>query len=398
MTFGCDISSTVWLLMAVCIICALVSAIIGLRNMRALARKGKRLMADDSLPGNEGDLPGVSVIVYAKNEESRIREYINALRRQEYPEFEIIVINDASIDNTAGIVEAMLEEDDRLRFSFVPESSRNVSRRKVAFTIGAKAARYPVLLITAANTEIPSPHWLRRMGAPFADPGVEVVIGTSVYPKERHTGAGRWYRQFDTMSVLSQWLGSALAGEPYRGDAYALAYRKQTFFDHNGFALTNRFVAGEDDIFINTIATPGNTVVALHPQAMLRRVLPADEYPRLWLREKERYTFTQRYLDTWALRRQAAMSLSLWLGLISGVAASALALPDVLPACIMLLTGLLLWGYQICLYRRAARLMHSVCLFWSVPLFWLMRPLLNAVMRIRFSANKSTNYTWQHAK
>lgn len=307
MTFGCDISSTVWLLMAVCIICALVSAIIGLRNMRALARKGKRLMANDSLPGNEGDLPGVSVIVYAKNEEVRIREYINALRRQEYPEFEIIVINDASIDNTAGIVEAMLEEDDRLRFSFVPESSRNVSRRKVAFTIGAKAARYPVLLITAANTEIPSPHWLRRMGAPFADPGVEVVIGTSVYPKERHTGAGRWYRQFDTMSVLSQWLGSALAGEPYRGDAYALAYRKQTFFDHNGFALTNRFVAGEDDIFINTIATPGNTVVALHPQAMLRRVLPADEYPRLWLREKERYTFTQRYLDTWALRRQAAM-------------------------------------------------------------------------------------------
>lgn len=115
MTFGCDISSTVWLLMAVCIICALVSAIIGLRNMRALARKGKRLMANDSLPGNEGDLPGVSVIVYAKNEEVRIREYINALRRQEYPEFEIIVINDASIDNTAGIVEAMLEEDDRLK-------------------------------------------------------------------------------------------------------------------------------------------------------------------------------------------------------------------------------------------------------------------------------------------
>ena len=92
------------------------------------------------------------------------------------------------------------------------------------------------------------------------------------------------------------------------------------------------------------------------------------------------------------------MSLSLWLGLISGGAASGLALPDVLPACIMLLVCLLLWGYQICLYRRAARLMHSVCLFWSVPLFWLMRPLLNAFMRIRFSANKSTNYTWQHAK
>lgn len=398
MTFGFDISSTVWILMAVCALCALAAAIIGLRNMRALARKGRRMMTDDSLPGDDGRLPGVSVIVYAKNEEERIREYLAALLKQEYPEYEVIVINDASIDNTAGIVEAMLEEDERLRFSFVPESSRNVSRRKVAFTIGAKAAKYPVLLITAANTEIPSPQWLRRMAAPFEDPGVEVVLGTSFFPRENHKGAGRWYRQFDSLSVLSQWLGSALAGAPYRGDAYALAYRRQTFFDRNGFALTNRFVAGEDDIFINTIATPENTVVALHPDAMLRRVLPTDEYPRLWLREKERYTFTQRYLETWALRRQAGMSLALWLGLLAGVAAAVLALPNLFPACAVLFTLLLLWSYQICLYRRAARLMQSVRLFWSVPIFWLMRPLFNALLRIRFSANKSTNYTWQHAK
>lgn len=185
MTFGFDISSTVWILMAVCALAALAAAIIGLRNMRALARKGRRMMADGSLPGDDGRLPGVSVIVYAKNEEERIREYLAALLKQEYPEYEVIVINDASIDNTAGIVEAMLEEDERLRFSFVPESSRNVSRRKVAFTIGAKAAKYPVLLITAANTEIPSPQWLRRMAAPFEDPGVEVVLGTSFFPREK---------------------------------------------------------------------------------------------------------------------------------------------------------------------------------------------------------------------
>lgn len=412
-------------------------------NMRALARKGRRLMSqnaempevaveptaevsaeareetskearedeseepseaaadvgDEAQPEQDAEnLPGVSVIVYAHNREQSIREFLDSLLHQDYPEYEVIVINDASIDNTAEIVDTLMESEPRLRYSFVPDSSRNVSRRKVAFTIGAKSAKYPVLLICSAASEIPSNRWLRQMAEPFEDPQVEFSLGVSVYPASRQKGAGRWYRQFDQLLRDSQWIGSALRGVPFRGDAYALAFRRQSFFDRKGFADTNRFVGGEDDIYVNQQAIRQNTRLVLSPQTLVIQDLPEDEYPRLWRRSKERYTFTQGYLDTWAYRLQASLGIALWTGFGCGLAGSILALPNLAPACIALLVTLLLWAYEICLYRRAAALLQSVRLFWSVPLFWMMRPLINSVYRIRFRANKASNYTWKHSK
>lgn len=375
---------------------ASVAAVVGLRNMRAFARKGK-IKSTEEAPQGE-NLPSATVIVYAKNAEETIRPWLQRMLSQDYPDYEVIVVNDASIDNTAEIVESMIEDEPRLRYSFVPDSSRNVSRRKVALTIGAKGAKGDVLVIVNAHSEIPSQQWLRRMAGPFANPNTEVVLGASAYPAGRQRGAGRWYREFDSLLTLSQWMGSAMARAPFRGDAYSLAFRRKTFFDKNGFALTNRFVAGEDDIFINSFASPGNTEVAFHPEALVRRDLPESEYPRLWLQEKERYAFTARYLSTWALRFQAILSLCQWLTLLCGAAVISLGLPNLAPAICAVVILLLMWGYEICLYRRAAALTGSVRLFWSVPIFIFARPLIGAMMRIRFRANKAYNYTWKHPK
>lgn len=396
MIFSFDFSLPVWLLLALMLLAVIVGSWVGLKNMRSFARRGTRVF--DAEAEEAAELPKATVIVYAKNAEQTISPWLKTVLSQDYPDFEVIVVNDASIDNTAEIVETLMENEPRLRYSFVPDSSRNVSRRKVALTIGAKGATGDVLVMVNAHSEIPSGEWLRRMAAPFADSGVEVVLGASVYPFERQNGAGRWYREFDSLLTLSQWMGSALADAPYRGDAYSLAIRRSTFFDNNGFALTNRFVAGEDDIFINSIATAQNTRLAFRRDALVVRDLPQSEYPRLWLREKERYAFTARYLDTWALRRQALVSLCQWMVLGCGVAAAIVAWPNLAAATVALLLLLFMWGYEICLYRRSAKLVGSVRLFWSVPLFLLFRPLAGALMRIRFRANKAYNYTWKHPK
>lgn len=397
MYFNLHIDISVWILLGVCFTAALTAAVIGLRNMRAFVRKGRRMMtADPAIPPGDESLPGVSVIVYAKNAEHNIKEYLDSLLAQDYPKFEVIVVNDASIDNTAEIVDTLLASNKRLHYTFVPDSSRNVSRRKVAFTIGAKAAHYPVLLITASNLKLPSANWLRHMATPFANSDTELSLGTALYPGTAQHGAGKWYRQFDSLSVLTQWMGSAMAGHPYRGDAYSLAFRRDTFFAMKGFACSTRFMAGEDDIFVNSIAKPGNTSAVFNHEANPTVLLPEDEYPRLWLRQKERYTFTSRYLNTWALRRQAILSLCQWLSILSGFTATVISLPNIIPATAALTLLLLLWGYEICLYRRAATLTRTVRLFWSVPLFWLMRPLINAFLRLPFHAEKASNYTWQH--
>lgn len=395
MLFDFDFSIYVICLLGAAVLFALLSAVFGLRQMRRVARAGRRFPTE--LPTDEGLTP-MSVIVYAHNAENHIERLLEGLLAQDHPQFEVIVVNDASIDNTAELVGNVVERDPRVYLTFVSESARNISHRKLAYTVGLRAAKYPVALLTTAEVEIPSASWLRCMAAPFADPDIEVGIGAAYVPKDTDRGNGRFWRSFDSLTSTTRWLGAALGGKPYRGTACNLAFRPKTFFDHKGFASTNRFQGGEDDIFINEIATTENTVTVFRPEAMPAVSLPGDEYPRLWKRNKERYTFTSHYLHTSALRMQGFMSLCVWVATASAVAAAVMGLPNLVPAGIALLVLLLMWGDQICVYRRAAAAMHSIRLWWSVPLFWLIRPIANACYRAGFQVTKHTNYTWQQPR
>lgn len=396
MYYNLDISALSIVLLVLTAVFAVYAAVAGLAPMRRVARKEK--IGDASSEAPDESLPPLSVVVHALNDESHIASFLTALLDQDYPDYEIIVVNDASIDNTSEIVESIAEGEDRIRVSFVPDSAINVSRRKTAFTLGLKAARNGVALITSSKTDIPSRQWLRRMGEPFADSGIEVCLGLTHLSPELDSGFGRRWRAFDSMTVKSQWLGYALAGLPYRGDSCNLAFRRDRFFANRGFASSNRYHTGEDDIFVNEIAASDNTAVVTACEARPEVLLPASQYPRLWLRNKERHTFTSRYLRTAALRMQALHSASLWLGLVCGVAASVIALPNLFPASAAIVLWTLLAGYQICVYKRAAAFLGARPLRASVPLYWLLRPVLNGLYRLRFRSTRSTNYTWRAIK
>lgn len=395
MIFSLDLNPVCLYLICATAFFALTGATAGLRHMRKVARAGRRM--NRTIP-EDSELPGISVIVYAHNAEDHIARLLESLLAQNHPLFEVIVVNDASIDNTHEIVENMLEDNPRLYLTFVSESARNISHRKLAYTIGLRAAKYPVALLTSSNISVPSDNWLRLMSAPFADPNKELVIGTAYVPKNTDAGAGRYWRSFDALSTESRWIGAALCGHTYRGTAYNLALRPSTFFERKGFASTNRFQSGEDDIFVNELSTPENTSVCFRDDAMVVISAPSDEYPRLWKRNKERYTFTSHYLHTGALRMQGLLSLCSWGTFLCAVAAILSGMPNIFPTTVALVILLCYWGDQICVYRRAAAALKSLRLWWSVPFLWLIRPIANACYRVGFQANKHTNYTWQQPR
>ena len=132
MIFNFDISIPVAVLLVCCFVTALTAAMVGLRPMRKVARVGHRATSPERI--EDEALPSLSVIVYAKNAEEHIESFLTELLRQDYTEYEVIVVNDASIDNTSEIVENMMEKHGHLRYTFVPDSSINVSRRKAAYT------------------------------------------------------------------------------------------------------------------------------------------------------------------------------------------------------------------------------------------------------------------------
>ena len=74
------------------------------------------------------ELPPVSVIICAREESENLRRNLAAVLEQDYPQFEVIVINDGDTDESEDYLTLLEEKYPHLYHSFVPDSSRYISR------------------------------------------------------------------------------------------------------------------------------------------------------------------------------------------------------------------------------------------------------------------------------
>ena len=204
---------------------------------------------------------------------------------QDYPLFEVIVVDDESEDGTREVIERYVNLDSRVRMTFVPKNARVGSSKKLALTLGAKAARYDYLLLTDADCRPESPRWISEMMNGFSDPKTDVVLGFGAYFQER--GALNRLIQFDTLFNGLHYLGAAVCGHPYMGVGRNLAYRKEAFFRSGGFSRLMTLRAGDDDLIVNKLARKTNTAVVCTPESITWSM--PETSLKAWLRQKRRH-------------------------------------------------------------------------------------------------------------
>lgn len=253
-------------------------------------RKSKR-----QTPSSEDDpssSEGVSVVLCAHNEAYNISNYLQALLTQDYPEYEVIVVDDGSEDETRAMIERYMVHDERLHMTFVPYGARVGSTKKLALTLAAKAAKYDYLLLTDADCVPESNQWIRSMMAGFrekqggkAQGTKDIILGFSPYFETK--GFVNRLIRFDTLFNGLHYLGDALCGHPYMGVGRNLAYRKSLFFESGGFTHSMTSKAGDDDLFVNHVATPANTAVVVARDSYMWS-LPKTTL-RDWLQQKRRH-------------------------------------------------------------------------------------------------------------
>ncbi len=233
--------------------------------------------------------PGVSVIVCARNEERNLRDYLQTLLTQDYPEFEVIVVNDGSIDDTRTYLEYWQKRYRNLKLTFVPAGAKVGSTKKLAITLGAKAAQYDYLLLTDADCRPESTHWISEMVKGFAQQpvseAVSIVLGFGAYFAK--PGLLNRMIQFDTLFNGLQYLGMAACGYPYMGVGRNLAYSKRLFFQQGGFYHLMTSKAGDDDLFVNRVATAANTAVVCTRDSLTWSVPKTNLID--WFRQKRRH-------------------------------------------------------------------------------------------------------------
>ena len=274
-----QISITEWTLIGALGLLFLAQLYWYIRYMAAPARKLRR---DNKSQISEA--PGVSVILCAHNEAYNLSNYQQALLTQDYPTYEVIVVDDGSEDDTRAAIESYMVRDSRLHMTFVPFGARVGSTKKLALTLAAKAAQYDYLLLTDADCRPESNQWIREMVTGF-QPSTDIVLGYGAYFYEK--GHVNRLVRFDTLFNGLHYLGAAICGHPYMGVGRNLAYRKSLFFDSGGFTHQMMNRAGDDDLFVNHTATKQNTQVVLSRESYTWS--PAKKTLGEWLQQKRRH-------------------------------------------------------------------------------------------------------------
>ena len=299
------------------------------RYMAAPARKLRKQAPSLEERGGERFLPPVSVILCAHNESYNLSQYLQALLTQDWPEYEVIVVDDGSEDETRAIVESYMVNDERLRMTFVPYGARVNSTKKLALTLAAKAAKYDYLLLTDADCIPESPHWIAQMVKGFQMSNDksqmsndkcqisnvksqfsilnsqflnDIVLGFSPYFYEK--GLLNKLIRFDTLFNGLHYLGAALCGHPYMGVGRNLAYRKAFFFESGGFTHLMTSRAGDDDLFVNHTATAANTAVVLSPESYTWSI-PKRTMKEWWQQKRRHLSVSPAY------RRETKFRLAL---------------------------------------------------------------------------------------
>jgi poly-beta-1,6-N-acetyl-D-glucosamine synthase len=302
----------------------------------------------------------VSVIISARNEARNLTENLPYILQQNYPDYEVVVINDCSTDDSDLILQDIQREFAHLKVVTVTEHIRFKTGKKFALTLGIKAAKNEHLLFTDADCKPASLHWIARMAAGFTGP-VQIVLGYSPY-----TRTGNFlnpFIRFETVKTAINYLSAALNGDAYMGIGRNLAYTKSLFFKAKGFAMHMHVMSGDDDLFVNQNATPNNTAIEIHPDTFT--YTDAKTTLSGWFRQKKRHMGVGTLYKNKHRRMLSFDAISGFLFYVLFILCLVYKFEPLLALGVFVFR----WVLQLFIYRKVFKKLDSGDMLWPLPFF-----------------------------
>lgn len=330
-------------------------------------------------------LPPLSVIICARNEAENLSRFLPDVLLQDYPSFEVVVVNDCSEDNTFDVLGTLMNQFPHLKVSMIQKDPGFTHTKKLAMLIGIKAAKNDLLVFTDADCRPASPNWLREVAAASAREKTDIILGYGAYMPEE--GLLNSYIRYETMFSAMQYYGMTMAGKPYMGVGRNLAYRRSFFFANGGFGPHNHIMSGDDDLFVNRTSTPDNCSLMLSHESFTLSV--ARRTPGEWIKQKRRHLTASNYYRTGDKFRLFLEPFSrvAWYGLAITMLIMLASWPVVL---FLALTRFIM---RTVILRKAAGTFNEGRL-WFVSLFFdILAPFLTAFLYL--SARRKKKDTWK---
>jgi cellulose synthase/poly-beta-1,6-N-acetylglucosamine synthase-like glycosyltransferase len=233
----------------------------------------------------------VSVIICARDEAANLAENLPGSLSQTYPStHEVIVVNHNSQDDTRYLLEEFKKTFKGLHIVNLEYEAKGIPGKKYPLSMGIREARHEVLVLTDSDCIPASEFWVEKMQDGYLD-GTQIVLGYS--PHKKKPGLLNKLIRFETFHSALQYLSYALAGQPYMGVGRNLSYKKELFLKNKGFSSINHVPGGDDDLFINKVATSANTRIVIDPESFT--LSDSKKTFREWVKQKTRHYTTGKY-------------------------------------------------------------------------------------------------------
>jgi len=325
----------------------------------------------------------VSVVICAKNEYENLRKNLPLILEQDYPDYEVVLVDDASEDDTAYLLRELAKTHSHLKVVTIRDNVNFFSGKKFPLSIGIKSAKNDILLLTDADCVPESNKWIEQMQSGYGK-DVDIVLGYGRY--EKKNSFLNILIRFDTIHIVIQYLSFALSGIPYMGVGRNLSYRKKMFYRMNGFQSHYMLKSGDDDLFINQAAKSRNVNIEISSESQTLSI------PKLtfkeWFAQKKRhlstsshYKFKHKFLL--GLYYFTQLSFYILAVLMLGFATN-----------IIIVSGLIVLrlASQIFIFKKCLNRLNEKYLLLTLPLIEMILLILNPFMALANLVNKENKW------
>ena len=234
--------------------------------------------------------PPVSVVICAKNEAENIRKFMPLILSQNYHNFQVVVVNDCSTDDTEMVLAELKQTHKNLYYTSIPIDNKFFHGKKLALTLGIKAAKHDHVVLTDADCYPASDKWLQSIADSFST-DKKIILGYGAY--EKKSGFLNLLIRFETFWNTIQYFGFSLTLKPFMGVGRNMAYEKQLFNDSSQFKDNLTVASGDDDLFLIEMAKPENTTICFSPDSHTVSV-PSATFKE-WESQKSRHLTSSVY-------------------------------------------------------------------------------------------------------
>ncbi|NDE03251.1 MAG: glycosyltransferase [Flavobacteriia bacterium] len=228
--------------------------------------------------------PPISVIIAARNESDNLYEHLPSILSQDYPNYEVIVVNNQSIDDSNWILTAFAQQFPQLKVVEISRSPHLKPGKKLPITLGIKAATHDFFVLTDADCQPLSNQWLKHMISGVSAQR-QFVIGYSPFTKSK--GFLNKLVRYDNAWMGASSFSYALADKPFKASGRNLAYTKALFQKVNGFKSHYAISPGDDDLLLQDALHFTKACVQDDPASFVRSAAPNSWTD--WFRQKAKY-------------------------------------------------------------------------------------------------------------